>query len=131
MITPPLNGLILPGVTRLSLLELARGWKEFNVVERTVTMSEVIEAHKENRVRLTFKSLSSFPNFTFIFLSFQLIEIFGAGTACVVCPVSSISYQDKEYNIPASEESLSQRFYKTISDIHYGRVQHPWAVDVE
>ena len=52
LVTPPLDGLILPGVTRLSLLELAREWKEFRVVERTVTMAEVIEAHEENRVRL-------------------------------------------------------------------------------
>jgi branched-chain amino acid aminotransferase len=51
-VTPPLDGLILPGVTRLSLLELAREWKEFRVVERTVTMAEVIQAHEENRVRL-------------------------------------------------------------------------------
>jgi branched-chain amino acid aminotransferase len=49
-VTPPLEGLILPGVTRLSLLELAREWKEFRVVERTITMAEVVEAHAENRV---------------------------------------------------------------------------------
>lgn len=50
LITPPLNGLILPGVTRLSLLELAREWKEFKVVERCITMAEVVEAHEEHRV---------------------------------------------------------------------------------
>ena len=50
LVTPPLDGLILPGVTRLSLLELAREWKEFRVVERTVTMAEVIQAHDEKRV---------------------------------------------------------------------------------
>nr|CAG4649289.1 EOG090X051P [Scapholeberis mucronata]SVE93585.1 EOG090X051P [Scapholeberis mucronata] len=109
LITPPLNGLILPGVTRLSLLELAHEWKEFKVVERCITMAEVVEAHEEHR----------------------LLEIFGAGTACVVCPVSCVSYQGKEYTIPSTEESLSQRFYKTMSDIFYGRVQHPWAVIVD
>lgn len=50
LVTPPLNGLILPGVTRLSLLELARGWEEFKVVERCITMAEVVEAHEEHRV---------------------------------------------------------------------------------
>nr|SVE75091.1 EOG090X051P [Daphnia dolichocephala] len=109
LVTPPLDGLILPGVTRLSLLELAREWKEFRVVERTITMAEVLEAHEEKRV----------------------LEIFGAGTACVVCPVSSISYEGREYVIPRSESSLSQRFFKTMSDIHYGRMEHPWAVDIE
>lgn len=50
LVTPPLDGLILPGVTRLSLLELAREWKEFKVTERSINMAEVVEAHKEKRV---------------------------------------------------------------------------------
>ena len=50
LVTPPLDGLILPGVTRLSLLELAREWKEFKVVERSITMAEVTKAHEEKRV---------------------------------------------------------------------------------
>lgn len=108
LVTPPLDGLILPGVTRLSLLELAREWKEFKVTERSINMAEVVEAHKEKR----------------------LIEVFGAGTACVVCPVSNISYQGQDYAIAQSESSLSQRFYKTMGDITYGRVAHPWAVEV-
>ena len=57
LVTPPLDGLILPGVTRLSLLELAREWKEFKVVERSITMAEVTKAHEEKRV---FKWLISF-----------------------------------------------------------------------
>lgn len=108
LVTPPLDGLILPGVTRYSLLELAREWKEFHVSERPITMSEVVQAHKEKR----------------------LLEIFGAGTACVVCPVASVSYLGHKYEIEQSETSLSQRFYKTMSDITYGRVKHPWAVEI-
>lgn len=53
LVTPPLDGLILPGVTRLSLLELAREWKEFRVSERSINMAEIIQAHEENRVRIT------------------------------------------------------------------------------
>lgn len=109
LITPPLDGLILPGVTRLSLLELAREWNEFLVTERTITMPEVIKAREEGR----------------------LIEIFGAGTACVVCPVAQIAYEGRVIEIPSGESSLSQRFYKAVSDIHYGRVKHSWAVDIE
>jgi branched-chain amino acid aminotransferase len=52
LVTPPLDGLILPGVTRLSLLELAREWKEFRVSERSINMAEIIQAHEENRVRI-------------------------------------------------------------------------------
>lgn len=109
LVTPPLDGLILPGVTRLSLLELAREWKEFRVSERSINMAEIIQAHEEKR----------------------LLEVFGAGTACVVCPVANISYQNRDYKIPPSDSPLSQRFFKTMSDIHYGRVQHPWAVAID
>jgi len=109
LITPPLNGLILPGVTRLSLLELAKEWKEFKVVEREINMAELTELYEEER----------------------LLEIFGAGTACVVCPVGSISYMDREFKIPQAESSLSERFRKVMGDIHYGRLSHPWAVKID
>lgn len=52
LITPPLNGLILPGVTRMSLLELAREWNEFTVTERQINMAEIVEAYNEHRVRI-------------------------------------------------------------------------------
>uniref|UniRef100_A0A670XSR0 Branched-chain-amino-acid aminotransferase n=1 Tax=Pseudonaja textilis TaxID=8673 RepID=A0A670XSR0_PSETE len=68
--TPPLDGIILPGVTRQSILDLARKWGEFKVSERYITMSDLTTALKEKRVK----------------------EMFGAGTACVVCPVSTILY---------------------------------------
>jgi hypothetical protein len=51
LVTPPLDGTILPGVTRQSILDLARGWNEFKVAERTVTMPQLAQAAKEKRVR--------------------------------------------------------------------------------
>jgi len=59
------------------------------------------------------------------------VEIFGAGTACVVCPVGSITYLDREIVIPQPEYSLSRRFRDIMGDIHYGRISHPWGVDIE
>lgn len=50
LVTPPLNGLILPGVVRHSVLELTRQWNEFHVEERTITMDEVVALHKRERV---------------------------------------------------------------------------------
>lgn len=50
LITPPLNGLILPGITRDSILHLAREWREFKVTERPITMFEIKKALQENRV---------------------------------------------------------------------------------
>lgn len=51
IVTPPLTrGDILPGVTRRSILELARSWNEYDVNERFLTMSEVVTAQNEGRV---------------------------------------------------------------------------------
>merc|ERR1719422_3083062 len=107
LVTPPLeSGLILPGITRKSLLEVAREWDEFLVSERPMTMGMFTKALKEGRVK----------------------EVFGAGTACIVCPVNSILYQGKDMVISPSFEAqeLTQRFYSTISDIHYYRTPHSW-----
>lgn len=55
LITPPLtNGLILPGVTRNSILTLATEWNEFKVNERKFCMDEVCRLLSENRVRYLF-----------------------------------------------------------------------------
>lgn len=51
LVTPPIEqGVILPGVTRDSLLTLAREWNEFKVTERPVTMGELVEALDDGRV---------------------------------------------------------------------------------
>ena len=73
LITPPLNGTILPGVTRDSILTLAREWNEFNVVEGRITMNDVVRAVQDGR----------------------MLEMFGAGTACIVSPIKQIHYKDQ------------------------------------
>lgn len=106
LVTPPLDGLILPGVTRHSLLDLARKWGEFKVSERKVTMGELVNALKENRI----------------------LEVFGSGTACVVCPVNRILYQGQNHHIPTMENGpkLAKRFLKELTDIQYGRTPSDW-----
>ncbi|NEU36462.1 branched chain amino acid aminotransferase, partial [bacterium LRH843] len=59
LITPPLNGLILPGVTRISIIQLMEQWNEIKVNQRKITMAEVCKLNSENRI----------------------LEMFGAGTA--------------------------------------------------
>ncbi|KAE9413358.1 hypothetical protein Angca_006213, partial [Angiostrongylus cantonensis] len=114
LITPPLErGLILPGVTRDSLLELAREWGDFKVSEKSFTMYDVKKALDEGR----------------------LLEMFGAGTACVVSPIGQILYNNRKasngvyetWEVPTMKHSpnLMQRFYETIIDIQYGRIVHP------
>ncbi|XP_055930305.1 branched-chain-amino-acid aminotransferase, cytosolic-like isoform X1 [Argiope bruennichi] len=111
LVTPPLDGTILPGVTRQSLLDLGREWNEFKVSERLITMKEVIQAKTEGR----------------------LLEIFGSGTACIVCPVGTISYMGETITIPTleSKKGLYRRFLSTLLNIQYGKVPSKWAVSVD
>jgi len=115
LITAPLDGTILPGVTRDSVLALAREWKEFEVTERPFTLHEVIEAIKDNR----------------------LLEAFGAGTAAVVSPVQGFAFKDTYHPLPLDKDpsvgagKLTQRFAKQIMDIQYGKTPHKWSVLVD
>uniref|UniRef100_A0A8C2YW95 Branched-chain-amino-acid aminotransferase n=1 Tax=Cyclopterus lumpus TaxID=8103 RepID=A0A8C2YW95_CYCLU len=107
LFTPPLDGIILPGVTRQSLLDLARTWGEFKVTERTMSMKELLGALDAGRI----------------------LEVFGAGTACVVCPVGSLLYREESYQIPTMQNGpdLAKRFHKELTDIQYGRTASDWA----
>ena len=110
LVTAPLTrGDILPGVTRASILDLARSWGEFDVSERYITMGEIREAANENR----------------------LLEAFGAGTAAVVTPVSCIQYKGEDIDIPAVGE-LTQRVWDEITGIQYRTKEAPpgWIVEL-
>nr|KAJ3420372.1 branched-chain-amino-acid aminotransferase [Polyrhizophydium stewartii] len=114
--TPPLDGTILPGVTRDSILTLSRDWNEFKVTEGPITMSAVTKAISEGRV----------------------LEMFGAGTAAIVSPIKRIRYDDKDLSIPldpkdpnAQAGPLTKRFADTIMGIQYGEIPHKWSVIVD
>ncbi|XP_015523860.1 branched-chain-amino-acid aminotransferase, cytosolic [Neodiprion pinetum] len=112
LITPPLNGLILPGITRQSILTLSREWGQFKVSERVITMQEVCRLLSENR----------------------LLELFGAGTACVVSPISYIKYIDQGLHIPTMEQPnpVFKMFLKHLTEIQYGYLpNHPWAFPLD
>ncbi|KAG8177912.1 hypothetical protein JTE90_020192 [Oedothorax gibbosus] len=111
LVTPPLDGTILPGITRKSVLELTRKWNEFTVSERTLTMNELLEAKINKR----------------------LLEIFLCGTACCVCPVKLIRFQGDDIEIPTMESGMKLylRVLKTLTDIQYGRIKSEWSVDIE
>ncbi|KAI3434631.1 hypothetical protein D9Q98_002698 [Chlorella vulgaris] len=115
LVTPPLTGTILPGITRDSILTLARQWGDCEVQERPVTIAEVREASSEGR----------------------LLELFGSGTACIVQPVGSLIRSNGEvYTTRLSPEtdpgaSLAVRLQRSLLDIQYGRTEHPWSVAVE
>ncbi|XP_069919208.1 branched-chain-amino-acid aminotransferase, mitochondrial isoform X3 [Oryctolagus cuniculus] len=110
LVTPPLDGIILPGVIRQSLLDLAQSWGEFRVAERAITMKELLRALEEGRVR----------------------EVFGSGTACQVCPVHQILYEGQAVHIPTMEHGpeLILRFQKELQAIQYGASTHEWMLPV-
>lgn len=113
LVTAPLDGTILPGITRDSILELSRSYGEFEVSERVYTMQDVIEAVQEGR----------------------MIEAFGCGTAVIVCPIKAIDYQGEVYDIPTGEEGigkLTSRLNEEILDIQYGVKEfRDWSVVVD
>lgn len=121
LITAPLNGTILPGITRKSIIELTRKWNEFKVTEREFTIDEVVKASKENR----------------------LLECFMAGTAAVVGPVDGIAYQGVEYKVPLDPKDpskpagpLTQRLFDTMTGIQLGLVENPfpenpWSIRID
>ncbi|XP_022073311.2 branched-chain-amino-acid aminotransferase, cytosolic [Acanthochromis polyacanthus] len=103
--TPPLDGIILPGVTRRSILELGRKWGEFAVTERYITMDQLCSAVKQQRVK----------------------EMFGCGTACMVCPIGRVVYQGQDLHIPHQDAKVTSRIAKELTDIQYGRTPSDWA----
>jgi len=117
LVTAPLDGTILDGVTRDSVLTLARerltseGWK---TSERKITMPEVRKAAEEGRLH----------------------EVFGSGTAAIVSPVRTIHYEGQDLEIPLQPGKeagpLAERMKNWIEGIQYGdEPNNPWSVVVE
>jgi len=112
LVTAPLDGTILEGVTRDSVLALARerlapeGWK---ISERKYTIEELADASKEGR----------------------LIEAFGAGTAAIVSPIRKISWKGEmiDCGLKETEESgeIALRMKNWIEGIQYGEEEHEWS----
>ncbi|XP_038213500.1 branched-chain-amino-acid aminotransferase, cytosolic [Zerene cesonia] len=105
--TPPLNGLILPGVTRRSILELASQWEDVTVKEEVITMERLIQLNGQGR----------------------LLEMFGAGTAVIITPISNVGYLDTNIPVPTMQQTLPvyQRLKDTLLAIQYGHIEHPYA----
>jgi len=111
LVTPPLSGTILPGVTRDTVLTLARDWG-MKALERRISIEEVMEAAESGKLE----------------------ECFASGTAAVISPVGSLTYRDKTVKINGGEAGrLSQKLYDTITGIQYGSLPDPhgWTVPVE
>ncbi len=102
VITPPLNGAILAGVTRDSALALMRDWG-LRVSERPVSIDEVTAAAKAGT-----------------------LEMWGTGTAAVISPVGELGYKGERYVINGGQTgALTRKLYDTIVGIQYGTAPDP------
>ncbi|MCF7805046.1 MAG: branched-chain amino acid aminotransferase [Candidatus Marinimicrobia bacterium] len=101
LVTPPLEGTILPGVTRDSVIRIAREW-DTPVEERQISIDEVMERSDNG----------------------ELEEVFGTGTAAVISPVGKIQHRDKTISINGHNIGpFAKRLYDEITGIQYGNVE--------
>lgn len=111
VITPVLNGSILPGVTRDSVIYLCKEWG-IPVEERKISIDEVLEAARTGAME----------------------ECFGTGTAAVISPVGELCYEEETMEIGAGKIGpVCQRIYDTITSIQLGEVEGPegWSIEVK
>ena len=101
LVTPNLNGSILPGITRYSVISLAKKWG-MTLSERKISIDEVFKAHADG----------------------NLTEVFGSGTAAVISPVGEIRYGDKLFAIGDGKSGkTAMKFYNALTDIQYGKAE--------
>ncbi len=96
LLTAPVSERILDGVTRKSLIQLGRSMG-MDIIERPVYVDEIIEAAHNGNLR----------------------EIFGAGTAAVVSPVSGFAYKELYYELPKTSDSFALRLKDKLTGIQY------------
>jgi branched-chain amino acid aminotransferase len=110
LITAPLQGTILPGVTRDSVIQLAKSWG-VKVAERRLSMDEIMVAIKDGTLK----------------------EAFASGTAAIVSPVGQLCYRGKEFSISGGKTGkLTDRLYNEILQIQYGQKDDPfgWRIKI-
>ena len=104
VLTPALNGSILPGITRDSCLRVLKSWG-IPAEERLISVEEVIQAAKEGRLE----------------------ECWCCGTAAVISPVGMLAYEGEEYIIHDMKiGEISQKLYDALTDIQWGRAADPF-----
>ena len=103
ILTPDLNGSVLPGITRRSCIQLLKDWG-YDVEERRISAQELFDAAENG----------------------TLEEAWGTGTAAVVSPIGELAEGDKKVTINNNEIGpVTQRLYDELTGIQWGRVADP------
>ena len=100
LITGPTSDRILDGITRKSILDIAKDQGIATEV-RKISVTEVVEAAKNGTLK----------------------EMFGAGTAAVVSPIAAFGYKGTDYDLPELSESYASKLKQQITDIQYNRAE--------
>ena len=110
IVTPALSGSILPGITRMSCLELLRSWG-YPVSERRLSVDELVSAARDG----------------------SLEEAFGSGTAAVVSPIGELSFHGEHFTVSGGKIGpVTQKLYDELTGIQWGRREDPfgWSVKI-
>lgn len=100
LITAPTSDRILDGITRKSIIDIAKD-EGIKVVVRKISVQEVVNAAKNGNLK----------------------EMFGAGTAAVISPISSFGYKDQDFDLPELENSYALLLKKRITDIQTNKAE--------
>jgi len=109
LITAPTSDSILDGVTRKSLIQIAKD-QGIEVEVRPIKVEELINAAKNN----------------------TLVEIFGSGTAVVVLPIQGFGYENSKYELIQKENSWAIMLKNKLNNIQYNLIEDPynWTIEV-
>ncbi|WP_299889311.1 branched-chain amino acid aminotransferase [uncultured Lacinutrix sp.] len=109
LITAPVSDRILDGITRKSIIDIAKA-EGINTEVRKVKVSELIEASKNGSLK----------------------ELFGAGTAAVISPIAGFGFRGEDFDLPEIENPFATRLKKRIVDIQTNKADDPfgWRVKV-
>ncbi len=111
VVTPALQGSILPGVTRMSAIDLLKSWN-MKVSERRISIQELADAAKQGHLK----------------------EAFGTGTAAVISPIGHLKWGDDVMVINDGKIGpVSQKLYDTLTGIQWGKIKDTfgWTVEVK
>ncbi|WP_044639369.1 branched-chain amino acid aminotransferase [Siansivirga zeaxanthinifaciens] len=103
LITGPTSDRILDGITRKSIIDIANA-EGIPVEVRKISVHEVVEAAKNGTLK----------------------EMFGAGTAAVISPISGFGYKDSDYDLPELDNTYANRLKKIITDIQTNKSEDPF-----
>ena len=103
ILTPDLNGSVLPGITRRSCIQLLKDWG-YEVEERRISAEELFEAAESGKLE----------------------EAWGTGTAAVVSPIGELAMEDKKVTVSGNKIGpVTQRLYDELTGIQWGRLPDP------